>query len=341
MGVESDRLVFDYLSRVGDLAQTALPSAQRMQLVAQLRQDIDRERGTADNPAAVRRILGRIGTPDEVVEAAAGTPGAAGAPGPAAPGSAEPYREPPPGSYGPYAKARGGPDGKTGGGPTGKWAKDGEDGEDDGPQVPRPRRDRRDEPDWWRTDPRAGRIQAGDELAGLPGMTGGVFFPVEDEELDGDDLFPPRRRPRAAAAADEDAEEEYEEEAAPAARRRLAPRLRNAGRGWGSPVLLLAAALLVAGAAIGSLIPLGLGWLTAYLSRRLSRPQAKFAVLGIPGAAALGLVVWVWGRDTGKWGAPVAQGQMGHAFQDAYPATIRLAAVGTALYLLWRSRRAG
>ena len=101
MGVESDRLVFDYLSRVGDLAQTALPAAGRMQLVAQLRNDIERERRGTDNPAAVQRILGRIGSPDAVVEAAAGTGGAA-RPAPAAP--EPPATEPPPGSYGPYAK---------------------------------------------------------------------------------------------------------------------------------------------------------------------------------------------------------------------------------------------
>ncbi|MDX6313554.1 MAG: hypothetical protein QOF44_3018, partial [Streptomyces sp.] len=74
VGVESDHLIYDYLSRVGDLAQTALPAAQRMRLVAQLRSDIDRQRSRSgsDSPAAVRRILGRLGSPDEVVGAAAG-----------------------------------------------------------------------------------------------------------------------------------------------------------------------------------------------------------------------------------------------------------------------------
>jgi len=106
-------------------------------------------------------------------------------------------------------------------------------------------------------------------------------------------------------------------------------------------VLLLGAVLLLAGAALGQWIPLGLGWLTGYLSRQLSRAQAKFAVLGIPGAAAAGMLVWLWGRDAGKWSTPIAQGQMGEAMRDAFPVTVRLAAVGSALYLLWRSRRAG
>ncbi|WP_329178168.1 hypothetical protein [Streptomyces sp. NBC_01477] len=313
MGVESDRLVFDYLSRVGDLAQ-ALPAAQRMQLVAQLRNDIDRERRGADSAAAVRQILGRMGSPDEVVEAAGGTSGTS-VPGPAEP---PPLQEPPPGSYGPYAKAP----------RTARVPRPGRAGDGDGAG------------DWWQGDGLGGRSRAGDELAGLPGMTGGVFISFDDEESDAEGR-PPREDDDKAG--DQDAAGEPEEAAGKdaAPRRRLLRRKPRAEgrRGWGSPMLLLAAALLIAGAAIGSLIPLGLGWLTAYLSRRLSRPQAKFAVLFIPGTFAAGLLVWIWGRDAGKWGTPIAQGQMGQAFQDAYPPTIRLAAVGTALYLLWRSRR--
>ncbi|MEU1022603.1 hypothetical protein ABZ366_11015, partial [Streptomyces sp. NPDC005904] len=64
MGIESDQLVYDYLSRVGDLAQQRqLTSGDRMRLVADLRLRIDRDRAgaTADTPAAVRRILARLG----------------------------------------------------------------------------------------------------------------------------------------------------------------------------------------------------------------------------------------------------------------------------------------
>ncbi|MDX3604892.1 hypothetical protein PV727_43050, partial [Streptomyces scabiei] len=77
MGIESDQVVYEYLSRVGDLAQQRqLPSATRMRLVAGLRDEIDRRRAKApvDSPAAVRRIIARLGTPGEVVEAA-GAPG--------------------------------------------------------------------------------------------------------------------------------------------------------------------------------------------------------------------------------------------------------------------------
>ena len=79
MGIESDQVVYEYLSRVGDVAQQRqLPSSVRMRLVSQLRNEIDRDRAraTVDSPAAVRRILDRLGTPDEVVTAAGGTAGA-------------------------------------------------------------------------------------------------------------------------------------------------------------------------------------------------------------------------------------------------------------------------
>lgn len=75
MGIESDQLVFDYLSRVGDLAQQRqLPAKERMSLVASLRDEIARQRegGGADGPAGVRRILDRLGSPDAVVTAVAG-----------------------------------------------------------------------------------------------------------------------------------------------------------------------------------------------------------------------------------------------------------------------------
>ncbi|MBK3647921.1 hypothetical protein JHN46_45935, partial [Streptomyces sp. MBT33] len=73
MGIESDKVVYEYLSRVGDVAQQRqLPSAARMRLVSELRNEIDRRRAkaTVDSPAAVRRIINRLGSPDEVVDAA-------------------------------------------------------------------------------------------------------------------------------------------------------------------------------------------------------------------------------------------------------------------------------
>ncbi|MGO4423640.1 hypothetical protein AB4Z54_34390, partial [Streptomyces sp. MCAF7] len=80
MGIESEQLVYDYLSRVGDLAhQRGLSSGDRMRLVSELRADIDQRRGASagsDSPAGVKRILAKLGTPSEVVTAAGGRSGA-------------------------------------------------------------------------------------------------------------------------------------------------------------------------------------------------------------------------------------------------------------------------
>ncbi|MFI7309618.1 hypothetical protein [Streptomyces hygroscopicus] len=89
MGIESEKLVYDYLSRVGDLAQQqGLSSGERMRLVSGLRADIDHRRATggADSPAGVKRILSKLGSPADVVAAAGGRPpdpgaGPGGAPG--------------------------------------------------------------------------------------------------------------------------------------------------------------------------------------------------------------------------------------------------------------------
>ncbi|MGW0859013.1 hypothetical protein ACWD3D_27880, partial [Streptomyces sp. NPDC002690] len=78
MGIESDQLVYEFLSRVGDLAQRQqLSSGARMRLVAQVRDEIEKQRGKAgaDSPAAVRRIIGRLGEPGELVAAAAESAG--------------------------------------------------------------------------------------------------------------------------------------------------------------------------------------------------------------------------------------------------------------------------
>ncbi|WP_432013648.1 hypothetical protein [Streptomyces cucumeris] len=124
MGIESEKLVYDYLSRVGDLAQQqGLPSGDRMRLVSGLRADIDHRRATggADSAAGVKRILAKLGSPAEVVAAAggrapdpgpgAGAPGGpstgASAPDPSGPGVSGPAAsEPPRGAAGAARAAR-------------------------------------------------------------------------------------------------------------------------------------------------------------------------------------------------------------------------------------------
>ncbi|MFG3101834.1 hypothetical protein ACGFZL_15145 [Streptomyces sp. NPDC048182] len=341
MGIESDQVVYEYLSRVGDVAhQRQLPSATRMRLVAGLRQEIDRHRadGSADTPAGVRRILDSLGTPADVVEAAGG-----GASPQAAPVPAPPAEEPrtATGRRGPRRPA---PPARE------------EDPDDDPATAPRRRGLRRTvprprsaagpatepspphladadelgtgasgaQPDWWRVE--RGPLGSVDHV---PGFVGGVEIP---------DLLRPPRPPEEAAPAKPDPVPVVE--VAEPRRRRLRlrrPRETTASR-WTNPLLLLAAALLIAGAVIGNLVPLGLGWLIAYFSRRLTPAQSKWAVLGLPGTVAAGGAVWLWGRARGRWGDPIAEGHLNDALADTWPWTLRTAAVATALYLLWRSR---
>ncbi|MZD54735.1 hypothetical protein GTX07_12955, partial [Streptomyces sp. SID5606] len=196
-------------------------------------------------------------------------------------------------------------------------------------------------PDWWRVEngPFAG---VGDSV---PGFVGGVEIP---------ELLKPPPRAEEQTEKDERARQAGKKDAAavkPAVEAVVEPvpegrvrRLRRLPRpwpegGWNNPLLLLAAGLLVLGAVLGNLVALGLGWLIAYLSRRLTPAQSKWAVLGLPGTVAAAGVVWLWGRTEGRWGDPVAEGHMNDAVAETWPWVLRGAAVATALYLLWRSRR--
>ncbi|MFA3876603.1 hypothetical protein ABS735_23415 [Streptomyces sp. MMCC 100] len=329
MGIESDQVVFEYLSRVGDVAQQRqLPSATRMRLVSELRNEIDRHRAktTVDSPAAVRRILDRLGDPDDIVTAAGGTSGVRQQAAPA-PTAVPEQRDPEPrdterrkGRRRPAPEAPAKPPAAS-------------------PPHLASARELGDvgdgQPDWWRVDdgPFAG-TGLGDSV---PGFVGGVEIPELLRKPPSVEDAAGKRDATGVRTPVEEAEEPAARTAGKREGRRL-PRLWPEG-GWNNPLLLLAAALLVAGAVLGSLVPLGLGWLIAYLSRRLTPAQSKWAVLGLPGTVAAAGVVWLWGRTEGRWGAPVAEGHMNDAIAETWPWVLRTAAVATALYLLWRARR--
>ncbi|MFJ8221574.1 hypothetical protein [Streptomyces griseus] len=448
VGIESDQLVYDYLSRVGDLAQQQqLSSGARMRLVSTLRGEIDRQRGRegADSPATVRRIIGRLGSPDELVAAAAesadGTvtlPTAGGGaeggeqqrraslprprggllrkepkepkeprgPKGSAPEAgdgraAKPFGRPKAG-FG-WGASRRGPEGGAGGAPD-----DGADrapgGASDPPSgrpagsrsaaVPRPapapddqdaadgapasdwpdpsaphmlgqyQQGDPDATDWWRLEP--GPF---DEGTAVPGFFGGIEAPEllgrrpRPVEKDGPDGPAPQGGKDAPGRAEDAAGRAgkagaAEETGAGTAARRRALRLLKLRRrkaaavivepgaavpgprgGFAHPLLLLAAVLLVAGVLTGSWLPLAGGWLIAYSSRTLSRTEAKWAALGLPGVVAAGALVWVWGRMEGRWGEPIREGAMRDVLLDAWPVVVRVAAVASALYLVWRARR--
>jgi hypothetical protein len=128
-------------------------------------------------------------------------------------------------------------------------------------------------------------------------------------------------------------------EAVPARRRRFFRTAGSGGGGWSNPLLLLAAALLVAGAVLGNLLVLVVGWLIAWASRRLTDTETKWAVVFLPSLSLTAGLVWLWGRNEGRWGEPIAQGHMNDAIAETWPWVVRGAAVASALFLVWRSQR--
>ncbi|GAA2912325.1 membrane protein [Streptomyces thioluteus] len=309
MGIESDQLVYDYLSRVGDIAQReSLTSGDRMRLVSRLRTEIERRRATegAETPAAVRRILDGLGPPERAVADAGTSPGTGRVP--------EQRRGPETGGAVHFPDAGAPP----------HLATEEELGRS------RPAAD-----DWW-------SVGGGPVLpAGEPihGFTGGIEIP--------DMLRPPQpseedeRPPTATASAAEEAPaEQSPRRRFPLARRGAAARV-PAGTVPMSPLLVLVAILLVIGAIIGNWLVLVVGWALAYITRRLSQNESKWAVMGVPGLAAAGGVAWLWGRLDHRWGDPIPQGGLGAALADTLPVVVRVAALASAAYVLWRARRPG
>ncbi|MFB7185785.1 hypothetical protein ACFC0C_25330 [Streptomyces sp. NPDC056178] len=368
MGIESDQLVYDYLSRVGDLAQQQqLSSGARMRLVATLRGEIDRQREkqSGDTPAAVRRIIGRLGTPDELVAAAAAS----------ADGTVELPQGPEPvaGEGGGIPRPRRGMFRKDGSGrgaspvraetPDGELS-DAEPGRADesapsaapepagrAPSPPHMAGSDElgrsgNEPDWWRVEP----TPFGDGVD-VPGFVGGVEIPdmMKPPPADGGAVPRPRTGDGEPEYDEPDEGDGPTEDDGPgeAPRRRRFPGLgRRAareggatGRGFSHPLLLLAAVLLLAGAVTGSWPALAGGWLLAYSSRKLSRAEAKWAAMGLPGVVVAGALVWLWGRTTGRWGEPIPQDGMAQALSGVWPVVVKTAAVASAVFLVWRARR--
>ncbi|MEU6403143.1 hypothetical protein [Streptomyces sp. NPDC046985] len=376
MGIESDQVVYEYLSRVGDVAQQRqLPSATRMRLVSELRNEIDRRRAKAvvDSPAAVRGILERLGSPDDIVAAAGGAVSPYGGPGvppaPAVPvqrdpGAAEdasraaraarrskgeragrPAPPAPPPGEGPSAAdtgaARERPTGLRRIVPRPRPAKPPASPPPAGGALP-PHLATADELgdgtagyDWLRSAGGGDPFGVGDDV---PGFVGGVEIP---DLLKPPPAKAPVRRPDSAPAPTAAAVAAADLAAAdppPRVRRRLVVLPRRSG-GWSNPLLLLAAGLLVVGAVLGNWFALLLGWAIAYGSRRLTRAESKWAVAGLPGLAVAAGLLWLWGRDDGRWGDPVAQGHMKDAIVQTWPWVVRAAAALSALFLVWRSQR--
>ncbi|MDJ1137531.1 hypothetical protein [Streptomyces iconiensis] len=360
MGIESDQLVFDYLSRIGDLAHsTRMTAAERAKLVGGLRGEIDKARaaeGGVESKAAVKKILGRLGRPEDVVAAANGGVGPALSSAVPSQRDAtgeprretrresrrerEAQREAPAPEEPVLPPQRTGPSAAFGASSPHLASMD-----ELGPEE--------SDPDWWRVDPSpygAGQGGSGGVAAGepVPGFVGGIELPEILKPPTGDD-DEQARPPGPALAKTPEPATEAEAPASPARRgasllrRGLTKRVPQAASGprSGGFVELTAAALLVAGAVTGSFVPLALGWLAAWWSPKLSRIEAKWAAFGMPGVVLAATAVWLWGRTEGRWGAPIAAGgdAMRTAMGDTFPFLLRCAAGASALYLLWRARR--
>ncbi|MEU5127602.1 hypothetical protein [Streptomyces mobaraensis] len=375
VGIESDQLVYDYLSKVGDIAQRrSLTSGDRMRLVTRLRTEIERRRAVegADTPAAVRRILDGLGTPDEAVTGAGGTGGADGAEA---------------GRAGRVPAQRGEPGAGAGAGAGAHTAAGtgavrfpdagapphlATEEELRGPSTPAGAAD-----EWWRVERSPFDAVGGGAGTGGTGTTHGFTGGIEIPDM----LKPPPgpeelARQQAEAAAGERSGDALRPSAgvgeqAPAGpgsgpgaagtRRRFpfrraggtagaggVPAAEGTGAAGGaagtipiSPMLALVAILLVAGAVLGQLLVMAAGWALAYITRRLTQAESKWAVMGVPGLAAGAALVWLWGRLEHRWGDPIAQGELGAALADTFPVVVRVAAVGSALFVLWRARRPG
>ncbi|MFT2018350.1 hypothetical protein ACMA1D_21300 [Streptomyces sp. 796.1] len=220
---------------------------------------------------------------------------------------------------------------------------------------------RESNPDWWRTE--QGPMEVNPFDGGVfapqgqgPGFVDGFVGGIELPEL----LKPPAdpdAKPveQAPAGADGPAVGGEAAGAGKTGRRGGLPRrvlrrvLRRGGGDGGSGegggggsiawLAVLAALFLVGGAAFGSWLALGMGYVLAYNARSLSRGETNFATMGVPSLAVFGGLVWLWGRFEERWGAAIPEDGMSDALADTAPSVIRSAAIGSALYLVWRVQR--
>ena len=371
MGIESERLVLDYLSRVGDLAHgTSMTAAERAKLIGELRSNIEQRRVRAEGvetAASVRKILKGLGRPEDLVAAACGSELVI--PEPRANDDTSGGR----GSVRDLgARLFGGKGGKAGGGtgghqPSAEAAGAATPTDQDLPTAgvgtgfpttgaTPPHLAGMDEltaaesdPNWWRDDPSPYAKGNGGEMSGF---VGGIEIPEmlkppSKEGTEGELPGVPHRTGLPgqldAPAVEQDPDPGGEDEPPP--KKGLLGRLRTGGAAGsgvaraGGVVELAAVLTLVAGAVLGNLIALGLGWLLAWWSPRLSRNEAKWAAAGMPGLVAAGTMVWLWSRLEELRSDPNADGAMGEVLNETYPWVLRAAAGASALFLLWRARR--
>lgn len=339
MGIESEQLVYDYLSRVGDLAGQApgLTAAERARLVNDLRQSIDAQRAGSSHSSvraevgSVRKILAGLGTPEQVVRRAAGgvSPVAAGPAVPMTPGPAPAVPSATPTI--PAQAAAPAVEGRA------------EFVRADAGSVPATGAQ------WWTFDSGgAGFPGAGVRMVQPPGWSG---------TFEGDFLHP-----EAAATVDPitglptvqptAAQQPGAQEADPAAA--LGPSTgtpgllrRLLGGGAGSSVArpsipfveALAALVLVAAAVTGLWYVAVLGWLFAYAGRRFGHGAGRFAALWIPGLMAAACGFWLYSRTGHTPGRGLTSAEFATATHNAFAFWLRGSAGLSAAFLAFRITR--
>jgi len=366
MGIESDQLVYDYLSRVGDLAQaTTLTAADRARLVSGLRQAIDDRRGDSSagsqraEKASVEKILSGIGAPAEVVRQAVHSgvqvvvPAAPARTAARAPGRAGVPSVP----VQPSAPSDGG--GYGGSGYSGGY--EGSDGGHDGGSGP---------DDWWRTaaddlDDAQGGVSplVGGSIGELPGWR--AVYEADFLDPDAEERaarIPVQRLPGTDALPGEDGSDDLSDEAADDAGggatagprwrrllRRSAPAplpddaeevLLLTSRPPLPLVETLAALVLTAAAVLGLWYVALLGWFFAYASRRLGQRTSRTAALWLPLVFALAAGLLLYSRVHGQHGG---HPETNAAFQSALHTTVslwlRVSTAASAAFLAWRIGR--
>ena len=359
MGIESEQAVYDYLSRVGDLAQaTSLTAAERARLVSELRETIDTRRGgtagsstsgsSRGEASAVRKILSGIGSPDEVVRRAVhnGVPRASE-------GRSERGSE------------RGGGGGYRGAGPSVPAQGGPRPGERAGSGAGRGTEG------WWSGEWGAGTGAGGGGWIGSGGRgpdleaaqasTGGLpgwQAAFEPDFIAPDGIDPATRVavPPQPSAADQD-----EDEAEPVGRAAAGPPRRSLLRRLLGPppvvapvqtaavavprsrlpmVESLAAVVLAGSAVLGLWYVALLGWLLAYTGRRIGRQAAHFAGLWLPLLAACAFGFRLYRQTHGQpAGHPLTDDQFKAALRSAVSLWLRVAAGCSAVFLAWRISR--
>ena len=367
MGIESDQVVYDYLSRVGDLAQaTSLTAAERARLVSGLREAIDTRRGGAPpsgtsvrgEASAVKKILNGMGSPDEVVRRAVHNGVPRPSDGRAGRGGEESYG----GGGGPSVPAQGGPPSGGGGGAAeGRWwSGDGAGtGSRSGSTGGTGTGSGGGGEGWARSGP-----GVRPDLDGLPGWRADFepdFLGVDVPGAGG--AVPGRRDPDADPEA-EDGDEAPPEAAVPLSKKRVAagpPRRSLLRRLIGPPPPVMVpvqpavvavprsrlplveslATLVLAGAAVLGLWYVAVvGWLLAYTGRRIGRQAAHFAGLWLPLVVACGAGYWLYQQAHGRPAAhPLTDAQFQAATRSAISVGLRAAAGCSAVFLAWRISR--